>query len=89
MIIEREKMPDSTLFQSIQPGEVFCAESGSRNRVVDYYIKLSETVYDEYGDDYDGEPYNAIDLTDGRPVLFRYDEKCIVKHTAKIIFTEN
>lgn len=89
MIIEREKMPDPTLFQSIQPGEVFCAESGSRNRVVDYYIKLSDNTYDEYGADYDGETYNAVDLATGRPVFFHSSEKCIVKPTAKLIFVEN
>lgn len=89
MIIEREKTPNIILFQSIKPGEVFCVERDSISRIVNYYIKLSETVYDEYGDDYDGEPYSAIDLTDGRPVFFQYDEKCIVKPTAKLIFAEN
>lgn len=96
MIIEREKVPETTMFQSILPGEVFCTEEGSRNRIVTYYIKLSETVYDEYGSNYSGEcsnyseeGFNAVDLADGMPTFFYSYDKCIVKHTAKIIFTEN
>ena len=84
MIIEKEKIPQAIPFNKVSPGEVFCFES-DRN-AVNYYIKLEEKVYTSGGDDYGGE-YNAVNLATGVPRGIHYAEKCIVKHTAKIIFT--
>lgn len=84
MIIEREKMPQAIPFEKVSPGEVFCFES-ERN-TVNYYMKLEETVYTSSGDEY-GEEYDAVNLSTGTPIEVHYGEKCIVKPTAKIIFT--
>lgn len=84
MIIEKEKIPQAIPFDKVSPGEVFCFES-DRN-AVNYYIKLEETVYTSGGDEY-GDEYEAVNLSTGTPIEVHYAEKCIVKHTAKIIFT--
>ena len=84
MIIEREKMPQAIPFEKVSPGEVFCFES-DRN-AVNYYIKLEETVYTSSGDEY-GDEYEAVNLSTGTPIEVHYAEKCIVKPTAKIVFT--
>ena len=84
MIIEKEKMPQAIPFEKVAPGEVFCFES-ERN-TVNYYMKLEETVYTSSGDEY-GDEYDAVNLSTGTPIEVHYAEKCIVKHTAKIIFT--
>ena len=89
MIIEKEKTLQTTMFQFVLPGEVFCTEDGGGNQMVEYFMKFSENVYDEDGADYGGKGFNAVDLANGVPTFFYDYEKCIVKHTAKIIFTEN
>lgn len=86
MIIEKEKVPQAIPFDNVSPGEVFCFECA--HNTIRYYMKLNETVYTSSGDEY-GEEYDAVDLSTGTPIEVHYGEKCIVKHTAKIIFTEN
>lgn len=86
MIIEREKMPQAIPFYEVPSGEVFCFEYA--HNTIRYYMKLSETVYTSSGDEY-GKEYDAVNLATGCPVEIHNSEKCIVKPTAKLIFTEN
>ncbi len=86
MIIEKEKIPQAIPFDNVLPGEVFCFEDDFN--ASNYYMKLAETVYTSSGDEY-GEEYDAVNLSNGSPIEIYYGTKCIVKHTAKIIFTEN
>ena len=83
MRIEKEKCPKICTFDSIGNGEVFVLN----NNPNEYYMKLKFMVYSENGED--GFQYEAIRLSDGDPVTVYFNEKCIIKSTAKIIFTED